>query len=257
MDYLALSKMLATTIGSNMLQFSQAIAPQGGVATATGGDTALATGKGFDQDQIAKLKDACGVRNAQQIPAPWSVIQATKGKRIDTYRAHIAKAIKSWCRAHHINWDKSIFLEDKFFKNLVALRFNPGGPVAQYHLAARGMLMLACRSLSAVEAEQSREYEEATENTRHTQSIEDLLKRNRGKTVAPAANYMDLKLNIGTYCGLWWSLFGDHYDYYKELLKNYHILNRDECFTIRNAYTRDICAQITWAISNEGRSFFG
>jgi len=33
-------------------------------AGATGGDTALATGKGFDQDQIAKLKDAFGVHNA-------------------------------------------------------------------------------------------------------------------------------------------------------------------------------------------------
>jgi hypothetical protein len=30
MDYLALSKMLATTIGSNMMQFSQAITPTGG-----------------------------------------------------------------------------------------------------------------------------------------------------------------------------------------------------------------------------------
>jgi hypothetical protein len=196
MHYLALSKMLATTIGSNMLQFSQAIAPQGGVAAATGGDTALATGKGFNQDQIAKLKDACGVRNAQQIPALWSVIQATKGKSIDTYWAHIAKAIESWCCAHHIDRDKSIFLEAMFFEDLIALRFNPGGPVAQYHLAAHGMSMLACRSLLAVEAEQSREYEEAAENTRHTRSIEDLLKRNRGKTVAPAANYMDLNSTL-------------------------------------------------------------
>ncbi len=30
MDYLALSKMIATTIGSNMMQFSQAITPTGG-----------------------------------------------------------------------------------------------------------------------------------------------------------------------------------------------------------------------------------
>ena len=69
MDYLVLSKMLATTIGSSMMQFSQAITPTGGGAGATGGETALATGKGFDQDQIVLLKDACGIRNAQQIPA--------------------------------------------------------------------------------------------------------------------------------------------------------------------------------------------
>jgi hypothetical protein len=88
MDHLALSKMLATTIGSNMMQLSQAITPTGGGAGATGGETALATGKGFDQDKSTKLKDACGIRNAQQIPAIWSVIQSTKGKSFDTYRTH-------------------------------------------------------------------------------------------------------------------------------------------------------------------------
>jgi hypothetical protein len=62
--------MLATTIGKNMMQFSQAIIPVAGAGGAMEGETALATGKGYDQDQIAKLKDACGVSNAQQIPPP-------------------------------------------------------------------------------------------------------------------------------------------------------------------------------------------
>jgi hypothetical protein len=106
-------------------------------------------------------------------------------------------------------------------------------------------------------AEFCREYEEVAESTRHTRSLEDLLKRNCGKTVEPAATYTDLKLNIGTYCGLLWTIFGDHCDYYKELLKIYRILDCEECFTIRNAYTREICARITWAIVDEGRSFFG
>jgi hypothetical protein len=44
MDFLALSQMLSTTIGTNMMQFSQAVTPTGGAAGATGGDTALATG---------------------------------------------------------------------------------------------------------------------------------------------------------------------------------------------------------------------
>jgi hypothetical protein len=138
MDFLKLSQMLSTTIGTNMLQFSQAVNPTGGTAGATGSETALATGKGFDQDQIAKLKDACGVRNAQQIPAIWLVIQSTKGMSFDSYRAHIAKSLELWCRSHHIDRDKSIFLEAKFFEDLVALRFNPGGPVVQYALTLLG-----------------------------------------------------------------------------------------------------------------------
>ncbi len=90
-----------------------------------------------------------------------------KGKSFDTYHAHIAKSLELWCRSHHINRDKSIFLEAKFFKDLVALRFNPGGPVAQFHLVAQGMLMLACHSLTAMAAEFCRESEEAAESTKH------------------------------------------------------------------------------------------
>ncbi len=241
--------MLDRTIESNMMQFSQFITPQMGVAGATGGKTVLANGKGFDQDQIAMLMDACGTCNAQQIPPTWSVIQASKQKSFDTYCAHLAKSIDSWCSLHHINHDKSIFLEAKFFKDLVALHFNPALLVAQFHSVAWGMSMLACHLLMAVEAKHCREYEEVAANTKHTCSLEDLLKRNRGKMVAPATNYMDFKLNIGMYCGLLWAIFGDHCDYYKELLKIYRILDCKECFTIQNAYTRKMCAWTRWAIN--------
>ena len=116
--------------------------------------------------------------------------------------------------------------------------------------------MLACRSLTAVEAENQQGYEEATEPMKTTRKLEDILKE-KGKTVSPAPDYMQLKLNIGTYCALLWALFGDQCDYYKELVKLHRILDREECFTIRDAYTKEICARITWAIIDDWRSFFG
>ena len=123
-----------------------------------------------------------------------------------------------------------MFLEAKFFGDLVALWFNPGGAVAQLSLVVRGMSLLACRLLLAAEAEYCREYKEAAANTKHTQSLDDLLQQNRGKAVVAAADYMELKLNIRTYCGLLWAIFGDHCDYYCELLKIYCVLDRKECF---------------------------
>ena len=106
---------LVKDVGPNLLQFSQNIAAQVGTAEPIGGgDTALATGKGFDQDQIAKLKDVCGVRVGAHIPTIWAVIQASKGKSYDSYRTHIAKAMESWARANHIELDKSIHLDSKF-----------------------------------------------------------------------------------------------------------------------------------------------
>ena len=258
-DHLHIARLLASTVGQGMMQFTQAVTTQasaGGTGTLGQGTNPLEMSKGFDRDQIAKLKDACGVMTAKDIPNIWSVIQATKGKAHDSYRDHLKKSIESWCRSRHIERDKSIYLSAKFFEDLVALRFNPGGPVAQYDSAARGISMLACRSLTAVEAETQRGYEEASELTKTTRKLEDILKE-KGKTVSPAPDYMQLKLNIGTFCALLWALFGDNCDYYKELVKLHRILDREECFTIRDAYTKEICARITWAIIDDGRSFFG
>jgi hypothetical protein len=259
LDYLQMSRLLASTVGQGMMNFTQAVAAQTNTSGTPGsgqGTTLLEANKGFDRDQIAKLKDACGVVLAREIPNIWYVIQSTKGKAYDTYRDHLKKTIEAYGRTRHIEWDKSIYLKNPFFDDLIKLRFNPGGPVAQYDSAHKGISLLACRSLTAVEQEYQREYEEAYEQTRATRKVEDVLKE-KDKKVAPAPDYMQLKLNVGTFCALLFALFGEKCDYYRELVKIHNILDREECFTIRDAYTKEICARITWAIIDDGRSFFG
>jgi len=100
--------------------------------------------------------------------------------------------------------------------------------------------MLACRSVSAVDAEYLRDWEEAAAHTKSTRSLDDLLKISRKKTAAPAGSYSELKLNVGTYYGLLWSLFGEYCDCYKELLKIHPVLDRQECFSICEAYTKEV-----------------
>jgi hypothetical protein len=73
-----------------MLQFTQAVLP----SAAAGPATPLETGKGFDKDQIAKLKDTCGVIDACAILNIWFVIQSTKGESCDSYWAHLSKLIE-------------------------------------------------------------------------------------------------------------------------------------------------------------------
>jgi hypothetical protein len=63
-----------------MMHFMQAVAPAGGGLSGTG--SALEAGKGFDRDQVARLKDACGVMQAKDIPTIWYAIQSTKGKSV-------------------------------------------------------------------------------------------------------------------------------------------------------------------------------
>ncbi len=68
-DYIQLSHLLATTVGQGMMHFTQAVAPQAQAGSGLSGQAgALEAGKGFDRDQIAKLKDACGVQQAKDIP---------------------------------------------------------------------------------------------------------------------------------------------------------------------------------------------
>jgi hypothetical protein len=142
-DYLQLSHLLATTVGQGMMHFTQAVALQAQAGSGLlGHGGALEAGKGFDQDQIAKLKDACGVQQAKDIPHIWYVIQSPKGKAYDTYRDHLKKAIEMWCRRRNIERDKAIFLKQSVFDDLVKLRFNPGGPVAQYDSVNKGISML-------------------------------------------------------------------------------------------------------------------
>ncbi len=128
-DYLHMLRLLASTVGQGIMQFSQAVATQattgGTAALGQGATTPLEASKGFNRDQIAKLNDACGVTSAKDIPHIWFVIQATKGKAYDTYRERLKKSIKAWCRTRHIERDKLIYLMANFFDNLVALRFNP------------------------------------------------------------------------------------------------------------------------------------
>jgi hypothetical protein len=117
-DHLHIARLLASTVGQGMMQFTQAVTTQasaGGTGTLGQGTNPLEMSKGFDRDQVVKLKDVCGVMSAKDIPNIWSVIQATKGKAHDSYRDHLKKSIESWCRSRHIKRDKSIYLTAKFF----------------------------------------------------------------------------------------------------------------------------------------------
>ncbi len=65
-DYVQISRLLASAVGQGMMQFTQAVMPQAAVSAPLPRQTTmLDTGKGFHHDQIAKLKDACGISMAK------------------------------------------------------------------------------------------------------------------------------------------------------------------------------------------------
>ena len=71
-----------------------------------------------------------------------------------------------------------------------------------------------------------------------------------------SSTYLELKLLIGTFCGLLYTLFGLGCNYYYELCKIHQALSARDVAAIWGAFTVDICQCIVWAIIDNGWLFF-
>ncbi len=56
--------------------------------------------------------------------------------------------------------------------------------------------------------------------------------------------------------GLVWVLFGSNCDYYKGLRNIYATMNLREVMAIKDLFSAEHCRRITWAIIDDGRSYF-
>ena len=65
-----------------------------------------------------------------------------------------------------------------------------------------------------------------------------------------------MKLLIGTFCRLLWTLFVSGCDYYHEIKKLHRSLSTWDVLAIQEAFTVDKCRRIIWAIIDDGRALF-
>ncbi len=161
-----------------------------------------------------------------------------------------------WARANGVEIDRGVYFEQKSVEDIVNLRFNPGQGVTQFKSAERGLSLLICCTRTPEEIEQVRDREATEQLTQATRVLEEAIKLQRGDPRAPASNYFELKLNITTYCALLHTLFGSKCGYYVALMRIRNCLDTPGVYNIRQAYTPDICYRISWAIIDNGRSFF-
>ena len=71
-----------------------------------------------------------------------------------------------------------------------------------------------------------------------------------------ADNFLELKNNIATFMSLVWVLFGSNCDYYKGLWNVYATMDLRVVMAIKSHFTAEHCHRITWAIIDDGRSYF-
>jgi hypothetical protein len=109
---------------------------------------------------------------------------------------------------------------------------------------------------SAEEIEILHEEEHAAEQTAATRSSTKSLELAKMLVQPPASTFSDMRLNISLFCSLLWALFGNECNYYKEVMKLLQVLNSQEAYATRSAYSPEICRCILWAVLHEGRQFF-
>ena len=72
----------------------------------------------------------------------------------------------------------------------------------------------------------------------------------------PAHDFGEFRSNITTFCALLFTLFGEGCDLYWSMCQIRQILSHLFCMQNKQAYTLEVCHQITWAIIVDTWSFF-
>ena len=266
------AQLLSTTVnvvrnmGNQMVAGMQqamlvASTTQGAGGTGEGGGTGSGTGgygRKYGMSHIAQLKGFCRTDDVKRIPAIWHTFSTTKD--VDIYRSTIERRMEKWAKDKGVEIDLGMYLEDETLKAISQLQFNPSGGgagVALAQSADKGLSILVCRPRSLAEIERVRDDEQAAATAFSTVTVEQAKKLKPGAVCrAPSGTYLELRLLIGTFCGLLYTLFGSHCDYYHELRRIHSALCARDVSAIRGAFTVDKCRRIVWAIIDDGRSFF-
>ena len=210
----------------------------------------------YTEDDIASIMGFSHVHRGDQVQPIWATLNNAKQKNLDTFRRQLLTRMKDWGYDRRIPIDTGVFLDVDVVKSIVELKFNPGDGVAHLNSAAKGLSILSCRGRTTGEIERLKEREEALTATEKTRQLDEFLRLQKDQRRAPADNFLELKNNIATFMGLVWVLFGSECDYYKGLRSVYATMDLRDVMAIKSHFTAEHCRRITWAIIDDGRSYF-
>ena len=214
-------------------------------------------GKDYDEFQIAILKGFSHSHRIGDIPKIWPMFQYTKN--IENHRDNIKREMVSWAKnaqPDQVPIDRGVFFPNSVLKDILALRFNPGGPIAEAVTADQGLSILICRprTIEGKAAMKRREQLEAT-TKRKTLAEAELEFASMSPMVFPDS-FHELQGCIGTYCALLHTLFGPKCVFFKHCYQLWTTMNSEGVYELRHLFTATMCRQIVWAIIEYGRSYF-
>lgn len=214
-------------------------------------------GKKYDEYQQAILKGFAHTHELKDVPRIWGAFQSTK--HMDTHRDNITRAMAVWATSQpqHVTIDRSLYLPVTTLRDILALRFNPGGTMAELDTADCGLSILICRARSSESKSALKRRELAEERTRATRTLaeEERLGKDSSTKLCPE-DYNELLRCLGTYCALLHTLFGHRCAFYKQCLQLWETMEPDFVYERRHFFSPLYCRQLVWAIIEEGRAYF-
>jgi hypothetical protein len=139
---------------------------------------------------------------------------------------------------------------------IVKLEFNPGAATAYFAMAEKGMSILIVRQHWGNQTADIRSKEHAMQLTERNYTLKDALGLTRKDPRPPASTYLELLHDVGTFCALTRTLFGEQCDYFQNLFDLWTMLNSKQVYAKSEQFGPQMVRQITWAILEDSRQFF-
>ena len=249
---------IAANLTQGIASMAAAIAPAHTTATLADPSTNYDHGgRDYDEFQLAILKGFAHTARIEEVPQIWPMFQYTK--HMDAHRDNIKRKMTDWARhakPDQVNIDRGLYFPNTVLKDILALRFNPGGPTAEVATADLGLSILVCRPLSAdgKSALRRREQLEAT-SKRKTLAEAELEWASTEPMVYPD-DFNELHLCLGTYCALLHTLFGEKCAFFKHCYKLWMTMHSETVYDHRHLFKPMFCRQLVWAIIEYSRAYF-
>jgi hypothetical protein len=233
-----------------------ALRASGGVNGGTIDETTrpIEEGKAYSTFQLAKLKGFCGVLDNCDIPPIWDYFRTTKD--VDAHRTKLLECMGQWAREHEISITRGLYFEKSTMDEITKMEFNPGSATAYFATAEKGVSILIVRPRKGQETAELRSKEQAMSLTEKNYTLTDALGLTRKDPRPPASSYLELVRDVGTFCALVRTLFGEHCDYFQNLFALWHMLNSEQVYAKSERFGPIMVRQITWAIIEDSRQFF-
>lgn len=209
----------------------------------------------FSDHLIAAICGFCKVTSPEDIPDLWREFDQHSAPA--AWRADLLVAMEEWADVNKIVLERNLYFTDQWLKDIVKGLFNPGGARASYATAEKGISPLPCRPRSSTEVESIIAFQQASNDSAANRTLSESLKLGESTPRSPPTDYHDLCTMLGTFAALLFALFGGRCEFFAAVFDLYKVLISPRVVDIKGCFNSLYCKQITWAVIEEGRTFFG